>query len=126
VATNRQGDRPRNRWGRVTERYGIWRELRGVYGQRELNEAQRLTRDLRNLAAHSADAVLANLGYPTSATRPMGGSRVVSGEELALARAATALPVLAGAVHETTVRLLRGAIANSWEDAWYDAQFARP
>jgi hypothetical protein len=112
-----------NRWGRVTERYGIWRELRGVYAQRELNEAQRLTRDLRNLAAHSADAVLVNLGYPTGTTRRMGGSRVVSGEDLALARAATALPVIAGGVHAATVRLLRGAMANEWNDAWYDAQF---
>jgi len=113
-----------NRWGRVTERYGIWRDLRGSYDQLELAEAQRLTRDLRNLAAHSADAVLANLGFPATATRAMGGTRVVTGEELALARAATALPVLAGAVHATTERLFRGALENAWDDGWYDEQFA--
>lgn len=115
-----------NRWGRVTERYGIWRSLRSAYGQRELSNAQRLTRDLRNLAAHTADAVLANLGFPATATRPLGGTRVVTGEDLALARAATALPVLTNAARETTVQLLRGAIANDWDDAWYDAQFMCP
>lgn len=115
-----------NRWGRVTERYGVWRELRDVYAQSELTDAQRLTRDLRNLAAHSADAVLANLGFPTSVTRPIGGTRVVTGEDLALARAATALPVLRTAVRETTARLVAGAIENGWGEAWYESQFARP
>jgi hypothetical protein len=113
-----------NRWGRITERYGIWRDLRSSYGQRELADAQRLTRDLRNLAAHSADAVLANLGFPTTATRAIGGTRVVTGEQLALARAATALPVLRSAVHATATRLLRGALDHGFDDGWWDEQFA--
>jgi hypothetical protein len=115
-----------NRWGRVTERYDVWKQLRASYSQREIRDAQRLARDLRNLAAHSAHAVLANLGFTATATRALGGARVVTGEELGLARAATALPVVRCAVHETATRLWRGALENGFDDVWWDAQFAAP
>jgi hypothetical protein len=115
-----------NRWGRVTERYDVWKQLRASYSQREIRDAQRLARDLRNLAAHSAHAVLANLGFTATATRALGGARVVTGEELGLARAATALPVVRSAVHETATRLWRGALENGFDDVWWDAQFAAP
>lgn len=113
-----------NRWGRLTERYGIWRQMRNVYRQDELIAAQRLTLDLRNIGAHGADASLANLGYPAAAIRELRGGRVRTGEELALARAAASLPMITTAAHDAAVRLLRGALEHGWDDAWYEAQFA--
>jgi hypothetical protein len=66
------------RWARVTERFGIWKEMRGVYGQRELEDAKRLARDLRNISQHGSDDILVNLGYPPEAIRPLKDGRTLT------------------------------------------------
>jgi hypothetical protein len=112
------------RWARVTERYGIWRELRGPYSQNEIEQAKQLSRDLRNIAAHGADDVLVNLGYPPHLPRRLPGGREVRGSDLALARAVTALPVVRHAVRAAIARLAHESIDNDWDDAWFRKQFA--
>lgn len=113
---------PENRWGRLTERLGVWKKMH-LYAQDELVEVRRVTRNLRNLRAHSADVVLANLGYPATATTWASG-RSPSGDELALARAAATAPVLAQVVHDAAAQLVRGAIEHGWDDGWYEDHFA--
>jgi hypothetical protein len=113
-----------NRWGRLTDRLELWRDLQRFYTQADLSEVRRVTRDWRNVAEHTADAALANLGYPGSASVPLSGGRVASGEDLALSRAAASLPVFATVIHNATLALLRGAIEHDWSDAWWEEQFA--
>lgn len=72
------GDTER-RWARITERFGVWKEMSGVYGQRELKEAKQLARDLRNITQHRSDDILVNLGYPPEAIRPMQDGRSLTG-----------------------------------------------
>jgi len=63
TATGPTGDGDR-RWARITERFGVWKAMGGVYGQRELKEAKQLAHDLRNITQHGSDDILVNLGYP--------------------------------------------------------------
>lgn len=112
------------RWARLTERCGVWRDLRPFYDQKELEELKRLTLDLRNITAHGSDDVLVNLGYPAESVRPMKGDRVLTGEQLALARASAASPVLRHAVRQVTVRLAREVLARDFDDAWYLGEVA--
>lgn len=107
------------RWARLTERYGVWRELRSSYDQKELEELKRLTHDLRNIAAHGSDDVVVNLGYPAASVRPMKGDRELTGEQLALARTSAATPVLRYAVREVALRLAHGVLERGFDDAWY-------
>ncbi len=44
--------------------------MTGIYGQRELNEAKQLTRDLRTITQHGSDDILVNLGYPPKRSGP--------------------------------------------------------
>jgi hypothetical protein len=115
-----EGDR---RWARITERFGVWKKMRGVYGQRELEEAKQLTRDLRNITQHGSDDILVNLGYPPEAIRPMQDGRSLTGEQLGLARAAAAYPVLHRAVREVVSRLALDGITNGWDDQRFRQQF---
>jgi hypothetical protein len=107
------------RWARLTERYGVWRELRRFYEQKELEELKDLTQDLRNITAHGSDDVLVNLGYPEASIRPMMGDRELTGQQLAVARAAAAKPVLRHAVREVTARLAREVVDRDFDDDWY-------
>jgi hypothetical protein len=104
------------RWRRITERFGVWHELGNVYRAKELEEAQRLGRDLRDITQHGADDVLVNLGYPKGATREVQGRRKLTGEQLALARASFALPVLRHGVRGVARRLAMDGITNGWDD----------
>lgn len=87
------------RWAAITDRLGVWRGLKG-YTSRELNEAKRLSRDLRNIAAHGSDQVLLNLGYPRDLARPLKDGRIRSGQELAC----TSLRRCAGATSRRRAR----------------------
>jgi hypothetical protein len=107
------------RWARLTERYGVWRQLRRFYEQKELEELKELTQDLRNITAHGSDDVLVNLGYPEASIRPMMGDRELTGQQLAVARAAAAKPVLRHAVREVTLRLAREVVDRNFDDDWY-------
>lgn len=111
------------RWARITERFGIWKSMRGVYGQRELEDVKQLARDLRNITQHGSDDILVNLGYPPEAIRPLQGGRTITGEQLGLAHAAAALPVLRHAVREVVRRLAKDGIENGWDDARFRSQF---
>jgi hypothetical protein len=125
TGTGPSGDGDR-RWARITERFGVWKQMSGVYGQRELKEAKQLARDLRNITQHGSDDILANLGYPPEAIRPMQDGRSLTGEQLGLARAAAAYPVLHHAVREVVSRLARDGIANGWDDPRFRQQFEPP
>ena len=114
------GDR---RWARITERFGVWKAMSGFYGQRDSKEAKRFARDLRNIAQHGSDDILVNLGYPPEAIRPMQDGRALTGEQLGLARAAAAYPVLHHAVREVVSRLARDGIADGWNDERFRRQF---
>lgn len=111
------------RWARITERLGMWKKMRGVYGQRELEDAKRLAQDLRNIAQHGADDILVNLGYPPEAIRPTQGGRSLTGEQLGLARAAAAHPVLHRAVREVVSTLALDGITDGWDDERFRHQF---
>ena len=119
----RAGER---RWARITERFGIWKAMRGTYGQRELEEAKQLARDLRNISQHGSDDILVNLGYPPEAIRPMQDGRSLTGEQLGLARAAASYPVLHRAVREVVRRVALDGITNGWDDKRFRQQFETP
>ena len=108
-------DGPR-RWERITDRFGVWDEMRDHYGPRELSDAKQLTRDLRNITQHGSDDVLVNLGYPAEAIRPLSKQRSATGEDLAIARAVTAHGVLHEAVRTVVKRLAEDGIENGWDD----------
>lgn len=114
------------RWARITERFGIWKDMRGVYGQRELEDAKQLARDLRNITQHGSDDILVNLGYPPEAIRPMQDGRSLTGEQLGLARAAAAHPVLHRAVREVVSRLALDGITDGWDDERFRQRFEPP
>lgn len=108
------------RWARLTEKLGVWRELRGTYGQRELEVAKRLTRELRNITAHGSDDVLVNLGYPDDRQRHMRDVTYTA-QQLAIARVASAVPILTHAVRTTTEHLVREGMANGWDGRWFQS-----
>ena len=112
-------DRPRRaRWRAMNEKLGTWRELSG-YSTRELQAAEELTRDLRNIAAHGSDQVLLNLGYPAEVLRQLRDVPSRSGSELALARMSAAVPVLRHAVTHVAGELARRAVEQGFDDAWF-------
>lgn len=115
-----------NRWGRLTERFGVWRELDGAYDQRELRDAKQLGKDIRNIAAHGADSVLVNLDYPRTAKREFPDGRTIDGGDLALARAAAAIPILLHAVRSAASKVARELIAREFDDVWFASQFDPP
>ena len=119
-------DGSERRWARITERLGLWRDLRASYDQRELEDAKQLVRDIRNISAHGSDSVLVNLGYPRKKRRALPGGREVSGHELALARAAAALPVLRHAVRGVAARSADELVDRDFDDAWFTRQFDPP
>jgi hypothetical protein len=115
-----------NRWGRLSERYGVWKDLTHHYSQMELKEAKRLASDIRNITAHGSDDVLVNLGYPPEATRPMPRGRTLTGEQLALARAAAVLPILGIAVRRVVEKVAAEGAEHGWSDDWFTDLFKVP
>jgi hypothetical protein len=103
-------------WGRVLEAHGIWKEVGQFYSQREGREARQVALELRNVAAHSADAATVNLGR-----QPPGRHR-----DLALAQAATSFPMLSTAARRLAQELWRVARESDFDDVVYDAALAGP
>lgn len=112
-----------NRWGRLAERHGIWREMKDAYSQKDIKDAKALTRDLRNIATHGSDDVLLNLGYPPEQIRKFRGGRERTGAELSLAEAATSFPVLATAAHLAARRIASQGVESHWDDEVFLANF---
>jgi hypothetical protein len=112
------------RWARLTERLGIWRELRGPYLQGEIEDAKKLARDLRNITAHGSDDTLVNLGYPPELIRTLPDNRHRQGEELALAQAAAAFPIVSTAVRLAALQIAQEGIESGWDDDVFRANFA--
>lgn len=56
----------------------------------------------------------------------MKDGRSVTGEQLSLARAAAAYPVLHSAVREVVRRLAHEGITNGWDDERFRQQFEPP
>jgi hypothetical protein len=104
------------RWNAITKRFGVWEELRNVYRAEELDQAQQLGRDLRNITQHGSDDVLVNLGYPKGARREVQGKRELTGEQLSLARASFTVPVLRHGVRAVAHQLADDGIQNGWSD----------
>jgi hypothetical protein len=83
------------------------------------NEAKRLTRDLRNVAAHGSDQVLLNLGYPDTRDRLMQDGSIRNGRELAVARVSATVPVLEHAVLRVSQHLAQHGIDHGLDDSWF-------
>lgn len=113
------------RWNVVTQRFGVWEELKDVYRPEELDQAQRLGRDVRDVTEHGSDDVLVNLGYPKGARRQVQGKRELTGEQLSLARASFTLPVLRHGVRSVARRLAVDGIENGWDDSRFKGFFTR-
>ncbi len=116
----------RDRWRRLSDRYGVWKDLAHHYSQLELKEAKLLASDIRNITAHGSDDVLVNLGYPPEATRPMPRGRTLTGERLALARAAAVLPILRVAVRTVIEKVAEEGAEHAWSDDWFTDLFRTP
>jgi hypothetical protein len=111
------------RWARFTERHGIWREMREIYLQDEIEEAKGLARDLRNIATHGSDDTLLNLGYPPDQVRPLRGASQRTGHELSLAEAAIVFPVIATAVRRAARLVALQGIESNWDDRVFRENF---
>jgi len=109
------------RWQRLLHRKGVRQQLRRYgYSQGEIRGAAQLTQDVRNINAHAADAVLVNLGFPSSTERRMRDGRDLGESELSLAVVASSLPVIREAVELATRALLEDALANDFDDAAFE------
>jgi len=111
-----------DRWTRITDLLGIWRDLAGPYTQREIQDAIKLAKHLRNIAAHSSDTVLVNLDYPPTLTRKLPRNIQRTGEQLSLARAVATEPIIRYAVCEVAVHLAQRGVHHGWDDTWYQSQ----
>jgi hypothetical protein len=111
------------RWGRLAERLGVWRELRGPYLQDEIEDAKQLARDLRNITLHGSDDTLVNLGYPPELIRELPNERQLLGEQLDLAQAASVYPIVSTAVRLAALRLAHEAIESGWSDDAFRSNF---
>jgi hypothetical protein len=111
-----------DRWKYVTDLLGIWRNLKGAYTQRELENARRLSSELRNISVHSSDTVLLNLDFPTTLTRELSARVRRTGEELALARMAATQPILRHAIREVALHFAQHGIQHGWDDTWFKSQ----
>jgi hypothetical protein len=116
------GQGAEDRWTRITNRLGIWRDLTGLYTQREIRDAGTLARHHRNIAAHGSDTVLVNLDYPRTLTRKLPRNIQKTGEQLSLARAVAAQPIIRYAVRELAMHLAQRGIRDGWDDGWYQSQ----
>ena len=114
-----------DRWTRVTDLLGIWRDLAGPYTQGEIQDAIKLAKHLRNIAAHGSDTVLVNLDYPPTLTRKLTWNVQRIGEQLSLARAVGTEPIIRYAVREVAVHLARRGIRDGWDDTWFKCQLVR-
>jgi len=92
------------RWGALSDRFGVWDEIRGSYSGKEIEEAKSLARDLRK-------------GNEEGRTR--------SGEELSLAQTAAIYPVIATAVKLAASRVAQQGIESGWDDAVFESNFER-
>lgn len=118
----REGDA---RWAALSERFGVWSEIRASYSEKEIEEAKSLVRDLRNVSIHGSDDTLVNLGYPPELVRLLPGRRKRSGEELSLAQTAAIYPVIATAVKLAARRVAQQGIETGWDDAVFRENFER-
>ena len=112
------------RWKHVTGALGVWTELHGAYTQREINDARKLAKHLRDIAAHGSDTVLVNLGYPPTLIRTLPREIERTGDELALARAAATEPILRYAVRKVALHLAQRGLHDGWDDTWFTSQLA--
>ena len=122
----------KGRWEALSDRLGVWDEIRESYSDKEIEEAKSLARDLRNMTAHGSDDTLVNLGYPPELirklSRPRKGDeegRTRSGEELGLTQTAAIYPVIATAVRRAASRLAQQGIETGWDDAVFESNFER-
>lgn len=123
-------DGGKGRWAALSDRFGVWDEIRDSYSGKEIEEAKSLARDLRNLTMHGSDDTLVNLGYPPELirklSRPRKGDdegRSRSGEELSLAQTAAIYPVIATAVRLAASRVVQQGIDSGWNDAVFRSNF---
>jgi hypothetical protein len=108
----KRSPRSESKWAHALDRQKIWNEVSQFYSPRERRDARNVAKALRNLAAHSADAAAANLGYQIPG----------SAHDVALAQASTSLPLL----RECALRLARRgwevALESQFDDASYEVE----
>lgn len=111
------------RWKIAFERLGIREELlRDGWIAEEIEEAMTFADHLRNLSAHRAEDVLVNLDFSVSLSVQLK-QHLLPSQDLALSRVAADWPLFLTAVRRVVRKLAEGAIAHSWDDAWFHSQF---
>lgn len=112
------------RWVKVAARFDVWTELsqRG-YDTNDLDELQRRLKWARNIATHSVDAALLDLGYPEQAQRKVAKSEIRPGTDFAFAVLAADLVPLRFALGFVIEKLFDVARSSNWDDSAFEAQF---
>src|SRR5918999_4538652 len=111
------------RWAMVAQRLGVW-EKAGVrgYGPGDITDLQQRLKFARNVAAHGADAVLLDLGYPEDSLRRVTRKQDAPGTDFAFTALAADLDPLRSAVRHVLRELFALMRATGWDDAEFEAQ----
>lgn len=111
------------RWRRLVVNLRLRSDLlhRG-YDAIEIDEAFAGVESLRHLATHLADDVLVNLDYPPQMTTRLRRATIDS-RNASLAAVAADWPLMLNAVQIAARRLVKGAIRNGWDEAWFHSRF---
>ncbi len=114
------------RWRAVRDHFDVWEELTRTGASRDdLVAAERRLGDIRNIAAHGADSVLVNLGYPTERTRLFRGGREHAGDYLAPSLLYSELHPLQWSTRRVLQHLLPAMSKADYDDEAFERCFVR-
>jgi hypothetical protein len=112
------------RWQALSEQLGLHAEIvNASYRDEQITQALVHLKHVRDMAAHGADSVLVDLGYPAGQTRRFAGDAQMTGEVLSRAMLLTDLRpllyILRRALRDVAAEMHR----RDWDDDAFEALF---
>ena len=113
------------RWRHVADHFDVWSELSKLgYELADVDTFQERLNIARNVATHSADAVLLDMDYPSRVLRPVRGGRAFAhGEDLAFSALSADLSPMRFAVRYVLKELFSEVRASGWDDSTFESFF---